>query len=404
MAGGGLPREPISAITERDTGLPGGWQWRSRIPAEYRSSTRCMAGSTTFSMPARAAANASRRARWSSRPVSTRQTRSLSSRACSICSPAAPGTKDAERWAQVCTNSGKCIPACDYGINPRFMVNMARIAAKAKLGDDAVRRARAAIFHDDGPQHARDLAAAAAARGAGPDQPAAARRRRIRRDAGHRLLHRLQRHQDAAYRAVGAGGARRARRALRGDGRQRDLLRHPAVQARRREDGGTGLASTRSSGWPARARRASSPGARAARSRSARSRCRPSGNSFGDDAVRHEPDRRVLRRTARRSAAAVRPSGQEAGRVAGALGAARRDGGGQAGARRDPRAGGGRARRAGRSAPRRATSRCCPKFKAELREREFARRRRGRGHDLRLDLPCLPPRAGHLSAASVSSS
>ena len=25
------------------------------------------------------------------------------------------GTKDAERWAQVCTNSGKCIPACDYG-------------------------------------------------------------------------------------------------------------------------------------------------------------------------------------------------------------------------------------------------------------------------------------------------
>src|SRR5919197_314246 len=40
------------------------------------------------------------------------------------------GTKEAERWAQVCTNSGKCIPACDYGINPRFMVNMARIAAK----------------------------------------------------------------------------------------------------------------------------------------------------------------------------------------------------------------------------------------------------------------------------------
>jgi Fe-S oxidoreductase len=51
------------------------------------------------------------------------------------------GTKDAERWAQVCTNSGKCIPACDYGINPRFMVNMARIAAKAKLGADKVRRA-----------------------------------------------------------------------------------------------------------------------------------------------------------------------------------------------------------------------------------------------------------------------
>jgi heterodisulfide reductase subunit D len=51
-----------------------------------------------------------------------------------------PGTPDAERWTQVCTNSGKCIPACDHGINPRFMVNMARIAAKGKLGEEAVRR------------------------------------------------------------------------------------------------------------------------------------------------------------------------------------------------------------------------------------------------------------------------
>jgi len=50
------------------------------------------------------------------------------------------GTKDAERWAQVCTNSGKCIPACDYGVNPRFMVNMARIASKAKAGPDKARR------------------------------------------------------------------------------------------------------------------------------------------------------------------------------------------------------------------------------------------------------------------------
>src|SRR5712671_6916157 len=51
------------------------------------------------------------------------------------------GTPEAERWAQVCTNSGKCIPACDYGVNPRFMVNMARVAAKAKLGEDTVQRA-----------------------------------------------------------------------------------------------------------------------------------------------------------------------------------------------------------------------------------------------------------------------
>lgn len=60
------------------------------------------------------------------------------------------GTRDAERWAQVCTNSGKCIPACNDGVNPRFMVNMARIAAKAKLGADKVRRAANEYFNSMG--------------------------------------------------------------------------------------------------------------------------------------------------------------------------------------------------------------------------------------------------------------
>jgi heterodisulfide reductase subunit D len=61
-----------------------------------------------------------------------------------------PGTPNAERWAQVCTNSGKCIPACDYGDNPRFMVNMARIAVKAKLGDAEVRDAAHQYFNTMG--------------------------------------------------------------------------------------------------------------------------------------------------------------------------------------------------------------------------------------------------------------
>lgn len=60
------------------------------------------------------------------------------------------GAKEAERWAQVCTNSGKCIPACEYGINPRFMVNMARIATKAKLGEDKARRAANEYFKSMG--------------------------------------------------------------------------------------------------------------------------------------------------------------------------------------------------------------------------------------------------------------
>jgi heterodisulfide reductase subunit D len=57
-----------------------------------------------------------------------------------------PGSAEAERWTQVCTNSGRCIPACDYGINPRFMVNMARIAVKAKAGEEAARRAGQQYF------------------------------------------------------------------------------------------------------------------------------------------------------------------------------------------------------------------------------------------------------------------
>src|ERR1044071_2986250 len=45
------------------------------------------------------------------------------------------GAAERERWAHVCTNSGKCIPACYYVMNPCFMVSMARIAVKAKRGD-----------------------------------------------------------------------------------------------------------------------------------------------------------------------------------------------------------------------------------------------------------------------------
>ncbi len=56
------------------------------------------------------------------------------------------GTPAAERWASVCTNSGKCIPACEYGVDPRFMVNMARVASKSKLGGDEVRRGAAQYF------------------------------------------------------------------------------------------------------------------------------------------------------------------------------------------------------------------------------------------------------------------
>ncbi len=42
------------------------------------------------------------------------------------------GNDDAVRWASVCSGSGNCIPACPEGINPRFMVQLARGFARAQ--------------------------------------------------------------------------------------------------------------------------------------------------------------------------------------------------------------------------------------------------------------------------------
>src|ERR1700761_2626583 len=40
---------------------------------------------------------------------------------------------ESARWAAVCTGSVHCISACQYGVNPRFMLAMARLAtAKRK--------------------------------------------------------------------------------------------------------------------------------------------------------------------------------------------------------------------------------------------------------------------------------
>jgi len=42
------------------------------------------------------------------------------------------GTPDALRWAQVCSGSGHCIPACPEGVNPRFMLALARVATQRR--------------------------------------------------------------------------------------------------------------------------------------------------------------------------------------------------------------------------------------------------------------------------------
>jgi heterodisulfide reductase subunit D len=42
------------------------------------------------------------------------------------------GPKEAEIWARSCVLSGECIKACDYGVNPRFLLAMARLAMSTK--------------------------------------------------------------------------------------------------------------------------------------------------------------------------------------------------------------------------------------------------------------------------------
>src|SRR5258706_2337152 len=37
------------------------------------------------------------------------------------------GPEASRKWANACVLSGECVKACDYGVNPRFMLNMARV-------------------------------------------------------------------------------------------------------------------------------------------------------------------------------------------------------------------------------------------------------------------------------------
>ncbi|MGP0089011.1 MAG: heterodisulfide reductase-related iron-sulfur binding cluster [Xanthobacteraceae bacterium] len=50
------------------------------------------------------------------------------------------GPAASRRWASACVSSGECIKACDYGVNPRFMLNMARVAIARAEHDPAASR------------------------------------------------------------------------------------------------------------------------------------------------------------------------------------------------------------------------------------------------------------------------
>jgi heterodisulfide reductase subunit D len=57
---------------------------------------------------------------------------------------AGAGSDAARKWASGCLLSGECIKACDYGVNPRFLLGMARVAM-AKAKDEAATRRRAGV-------------------------------------------------------------------------------------------------------------------------------------------------------------------------------------------------------------------------------------------------------------------
>ncbi len=64
------------------------------------------------------------------------------------------GSEAARNWAAGCIRSGDCIEACDYGVNPRFLLGMARAAMARARNDAAVLRKKGV----DGFRHvARDV-------------------------------------------------------------------------------------------------------------------------------------------------------------------------------------------------------------------------------------------------------
>jgi heterodisulfide reductase subunit D len=50
------------------------------------------------------------------------------------------GPDASRKWANACVLTGECIKACDYGVNPRFMLNMARVMMARHADEPAVQR------------------------------------------------------------------------------------------------------------------------------------------------------------------------------------------------------------------------------------------------------------------------
>src|ERR1700720_959833 len=54
------------------------------------------------------------------------------------------GPEASRKWAASCMLSGECIKACDYGVNPRFLLAMARLGI-AKAANELPERRRQGV-------------------------------------------------------------------------------------------------------------------------------------------------------------------------------------------------------------------------------------------------------------------
>src|SRR5215203_3704582 len=54
------------------------------------------------------------------------------------------GPEESAKWAKACMASGECIKACDYGVNPRFLLTMTRLSMM-KAGNEPSDRRKAAV-------------------------------------------------------------------------------------------------------------------------------------------------------------------------------------------------------------------------------------------------------------------
>ena len=55
------------------------------------------------------------------------------------------GNPDGRRWAEVCSHSGFCLEACDYGVDPRLMLLLARLSMKRDAEETAREHGRASF-------------------------------------------------------------------------------------------------------------------------------------------------------------------------------------------------------------------------------------------------------------------